>query len=1166
MRNRWPTFAGSVLGLIVVLVVGACACTPAPPPVPDPDPEPTPVDLAEIVVATVPEVSRASSATLGAGGGSIEATGGDGTRYRLIVPPGALSDDVEITVTPAAVDGLDEVADEVAAGVEFAPPGLQFELSAFLIVELAPGRTLPEGAIFSSTHRGDEPGIELPPATVSADSTSVQMQIDHFSGATVWSGSFEQLKVLWNAQWAAVPLLDAQVPGFVAAAKAAVAAVGTSQAEASAALYVSEAVKVHQEVLVPLIDAGDDSIDDVLVARKAVVIFAGHLAMIEALGVVTTEFATPIGTAENVEMLKPLALGGVVEAIGRLRATYLPPQCSAEVVVLADWVNLPSFLGFLMDFTVDQGGFAFPTDLCVFAVAGGPAFDPSVLEQEDRYVNVLADVVTSVPAQTPLPADSTTKPLPGGRVGVVTPALIEVSATGGAFREGDATVDTLTESLAEGSFFGSIDRGEDPELRTLSLSVQGRFRLDGPEGVLKLAVAVISGWDTVELQGGTGSSELGLQVSRWDGLPDAPDVPVDERILAVGGTTNVCVVVRDRLGVTVSGIPVTFNTDGPGEIDTTPQTSIESQFVNGVACAEYQHPDGPVPAGLTARIEVEAQQEADIGRTAIVLQPEEADVRLAARVLPDGAFVPVATNGAFPSGPGDAVEVRATLRGSGATPADPLVTIVDGDLVATLDEGNGILTTNGIPAVPLGLTTGIDGTATFRWEPNGDEPAVIRVAHPADGPGVSATVTVGPDPTTIDGDIVVRTDAEVAALEGVTQITGSLTIGRAINQPAGTPASTVTDLSPLDSLTTIGGTLLVFDNPGLADLDGLDSLVIVRTLSIQNNPALTGLDALGSLQSTQGLGIAGLPLLTDLDGLQGISTLPNGLTMQGNAALTDLTALSNVQGTIGLFSVRGNPVLATLDGLQGITAIDGIFRLGAPALTSLDGVSSLTSISGEVELRNDQDSFASMTTFSLPALTSLGSNLDITGAGQRFQDGAFVDAPPGSITTFDLPALTQIGGRFRLDAHRAGANLQIVTSPELRVDGQVELFDNGTGADISVEMAEIERVSITGNDDARISLRVDRVLDRVDVTSNIGTDLQVDIDTIESRITIGGRRTATRDPGNVGVALSGLRIGSVTGQVRIEGNVGFTDAQALEWLSAVQVNSNFPIVSGNRLE
>lgn len=92
-------------------------------------PEPNP-----ITVSARPDNGRAASANIGAAGGVVEATGADGTRYKLSVPAEALLYTEAITLTPVA--GIDKMpfATKGVHAVSIAPEGLIFAEPATLTI------------------------------------------------------------------------------------------------------------------------------------------------------------------------------------------------------------------------------------------------------------------------------------------------------------------------------------------------------------------------------------------------------------------------------------------------------------------------------------------------------------------------------------------------------------------------------------------------------------------------------------------------------------------------------------------------------------------------------------------------------------------------------------------------------------------------------------------------------------------------------------------------------------------------------------------------------------------------------------------------------------------------------------------------------------------------
>lgn len=87
-----------------------------------------------LAVAARPDAGRARGASIGRAGGLVEATGADGARYSLAIPPGALIHPEQITLTPAAaIDGVPFAATGVRA-VSIAPEGLLFIEPATLTI------------------------------------------------------------------------------------------------------------------------------------------------------------------------------------------------------------------------------------------------------------------------------------------------------------------------------------------------------------------------------------------------------------------------------------------------------------------------------------------------------------------------------------------------------------------------------------------------------------------------------------------------------------------------------------------------------------------------------------------------------------------------------------------------------------------------------------------------------------------------------------------------------------------------------------------------------------------------------------------------------------------------------------------------------------------------
>lgn len=71
-----------------------------------------------------PETSTAATATIGATGGTLDATAADGTRFHLVIAANSVPDGTQITMTPVSSLGGVRSGGKFVAGVQLAPEGL----------------------------------------------------------------------------------------------------------------------------------------------------------------------------------------------------------------------------------------------------------------------------------------------------------------------------------------------------------------------------------------------------------------------------------------------------------------------------------------------------------------------------------------------------------------------------------------------------------------------------------------------------------------------------------------------------------------------------------------------------------------------------------------------------------------------------------------------------------------------------------------------------------------------------------------------------------------------------------------------------------------------------------------------------------------------------------
>ena len=190
----------------------------------------------------------------------------------------------------------------------------------------------------------------------------------------------------------------------------------------------------------------------------------------------------------------------------------------------------------------------------------------------------------------------------------------------------------------------------------------------------------------------------------------------------------------------------------------------------------------------------------------------------------------------------------------------------------------------------------------------------------------------------IDGNNIV----DLSPLSTITSVGGDLYI---YNNDA------LTSLAGLDNITSVGGGLYIYNNNVLTSLAGLENITSVGSdLYVYDNDVLTSLTGLANITSLGGfLRISNNDVLTSLDGLGNITSVGSDLYVYGNDALTSLTGLANITSLGGSLYVIYNDGLTSLAGLDNITSIDSdLYVIGNDTLTSLVGLDNITYLGGDL--------------------------------------------------------------------------------------------------------------------------------------------------------------------------------------------------------------------------
>jgi len=167
----------------------------------------------------------------------------------------------------------------------------------------------------------------------------------------------------------------------------------------------------------------------------------------------------------------------------------------------------------------------------------------------------------------------------------------------------------------------------------------------------------------------------------------------------------------------------------------------------------------------------------------------------------------------------------------------------------------------------------------------------------------------------------------------------------------------IVNLNGLNSISTIGGSLVIYSNLSLVDLTGLENLISVfgsLHIGLPNpggawgNISLTSLSGLNNLTFIAGdLWIVGHSLLTNFNGLESLASIGGDLNIghfgppngpYGNPLVINCAGLESLSSIGGDLSILGNNSLSSLDGLGNIASgsVENLTIFGNYNLNSCD--------------------------------------------------------------------------------------------------------------------------------------------------------------------------------------------------------------------------------------
>jgi IPT/TIG domain len=466
---------------------------------------------------------------------------------------------------------------------------------------------------------------------------------------------------------------------------------------------------------------------------------------------------------------------------------------------------------------------------------------------------------------------------------------------------------------------------------------------------------------------------------------------------------------------------------------------------------------------------------------------------------------------------------------------------------ASWSANRGFISLTGLYTAPQ--ATGLDEVrATSELNEDRFSTARVNVLEPEACVGPGAASLGGPSAANVQarvvqpGNVVLKTPEDIAAFKaaGITEVTGDVTIGGDFANP-----TTLVDLTGLEGLTTIGGSLTIRFNPALTNVQGLSGLrTLAGGLFVQSN-GTTNLRGLEGLASVQFLSVSQNAALASLDGLCGLTSVTGfiGVNVTLNPSLTSLTGLSGLT-TAGALAVTNNDILPNVDGLEALTIVAGNVRVGGAQLASVAGLRNLTTIGQRLDVDTGA-SGGTFNTFALPGLQQAGV-VDISGSG-------------GSITTVSLPALTEIVGtgivsQFSMFSSSGVTSVQAPALASVNGDFIAENINRALTVTLGTNTHIKRDLRLSGNNTpaGSIAISVGTVDRDVSVDQFGGGD--VNVGSVVRDVSFRNNKCAPLS--TLQLATPGVRVATITN------NTGFSDATATSYGNSLGPGQA-PIVSGN---
>jgi predicted small lipoprotein YifL len=226
-------------------------------------------------VDVVLDTSSHAEALISVEGGTVSATGADGTLYSLEIPPDALASETTIGMTPVSdITGM-SFGGEQTYSVQFSPEGLFFYKVAILTITPAEPIAIDEQIVFG--YQADGKDVILAAPVV--DSSEIKIQVQHFSGNGVTKGLLAELD---DAQKRRGADAERRLSDALSAELIRIRAAGGDGSEVSVA-YEAALAEFEEQLVKPLVAAAGESCAEGEAAIQAVYRL-GHMRQVLGAG------------------------------------------------------------------------------------------------------------------------------------------------------------------------------------------------------------------------------------------------------------------------------------------------------------------------------------------------------------------------------------------------------------------------------------------------------------------------------------------------------------------------------------------------------------------------------------------------------------------------------------------------------------------------------------------------------------------------------------------------------------------------------------------------------------------------------------------------------------------------------------------------------------------